>query len=385
MIKVLHLGKYYPPEPGGIEYVLKNLLHATGSRFENHAVVADKGACHREEKGPEGTVYRRKEAGTVFLTPILPGLPRFLGALRRKEKFDCIVLHAPNPMTTVALAVSSWFAPFREKVVVYYHGDILVDAAVDRLAYFLFRPFERLLLRKAERIVATSPNQARFSENLRRFARKVEVIPLMVPDDWSAADAGEEEEARRIRGEFETPLILFVGRLVPYKGLSTLVDALPKVPRGTFLIVGDGPLEAELKRQAAERGVADRIRFLGRAANLKPYYLACDLLVLPSATAVEMFGLVQLEAMSFGKPAVTSDLTTGVTYANLDGKTGLTFPVGNSGKLAEALNRLLSDDGLRARMGEFAGERVKREFRSSVVGEKFVRMVTELCGKENPA
>jgi rhamnosyl/mannosyltransferase len=385
MMKVLHLGKYYPPEPGGIEYVLKNLLEATGSRFDNHAIVADKRPGHREEKGPEGTVYSRKEAGTLFLTPILPGLTSFLHGLRKNHKFDCIVLHAPNPMTTIALAISDKVTPLREKLVIFYHGDILVDSALHRLAYSLFRPIENRMLRKAVRIIATSPHQARFSGILKRFERKVEILPLMVPDDWGTGTVEEAEEARRIRGEFGRPLVLFVGRLVAYKGLSSLISAVPAVPGASFLIVGDGPLEDDLKKQAGRLGVSDRVHFLGRVRNLKPYYMACDLLVLPSVTAVEMFGLVQLEAMSFGKPVVTSDLKTGVTYANVDGETGLTFPAGNSAKLSEALNRLLSDDLLRERMGRYAGERVKREFRSSVVGEKFVRLITDLCGKGDPA
>lgn len=385
MTKVLHLGKYYPPEPGGIEYVLKHLLEATGSRFDNYAIVADKGAGHREEKGPEGTVYRRKEAGTLFLTPILPGLTSFLHGLRKRHKFDCIVLHAPNPMTSIALAISDMVSPLREKLVVFYHGDILVDAALHRLAYSLFRPIENRLLRKAARIIATSPHQARFSEVLKRFERKVEVLPLMVPDDWGAGTLAEAEEARSIRGGCGTPLVLFVGRLVAYKGLSSLISAVPEVPGTSFLIVGDGPLEDDLKKQAGRLGVSDRVRFLGRVRDLKPYYMACDLLVLPSVSAVEMFGLVQLEAMSFGKPVVTSDLKTGVTYANVDGETGLTFPAGNSAKLSEALNRLLSDDRLRERMGRYAGERVRREFLSSVVGGKFIGLITELCGKGDPA
>jgi rhamnosyl/mannosyltransferase len=383
--KVLHLGKYYPPEPGGIEYVLKHLLEATGSRFDNYAIVADKGPGHREEKGTGGTVYRRKEAGTMFLTPILPGLTSFLHGLRKRHRFDCIVLHAPNPMTSIALAISDMVAPLREKLVVFYHGDILVDAALHRLAYSLFRPIERRLLRKAVRIIATSPNQARFSGNLKRFEGKVEILPLMVPDDWGAGTPEEAEEARSIRSGFGTPLVLFVGRLVAYKGLSSLISAVPEVPGASFLIVGDGPLDDDLKKQAGRLGVSDRMRFLGRVRNLKPYYMACDLLVLPSVSAVEMFGLVQLEAMSFGKPVVTSDLKTGVTYANVDGETGLTFPAGNSAKLSEALNRLLSDDRLRERMGRYAGERVRREFRSSVVGEKFIGLITELCGKGDPA
>ncbi len=380
MLKVLHLGKYYPPEPGGIEYVLKILLEATGARFENHAIVAHKGPAHLEESDPGGRVYRRKEIGTLFLTPIVPGLFRFLHVLRARRRFDCIVLHAPNPMTTAALAVSDLFSPLREKLVVFYHADILVESPLYRAAYALFRPVENRVFRRAGRFIATSPNMARFSAVLRRFAGKVEIVPLMIPDDWASVTPEEEGEARRLRGEAGgRPIVLFVGRLIPYKGLETLILAAAKVPGAVFVIVGDGPLEGDLRRRAAALGVADRVVFSGRAADLKPYYLACDLFVLPSATPLEAFGLVQLEAMSFGKPVVSSDLPTGVTYANLDGKTGLTFPVGNADMLAGALNRLLSDEPMRRRLGAFARDRVAREFTVSVVGSKFARVVEDLC------
>lgn len=380
-MKVLHLGKYYPPEPGGIEYVLKILLAATSARFENHAIVAHKGPADREETDPGGRIYLRREIGTLFLTPIIPGLFRFLHALRTRHRFDCIVLHAPNPMTTMALAVSDLLSPLREKLVVFYHGDILVESPLYRAAYSLFRPIENRVFGKADRFIATSPNLARFSAVLRRFAGKVSVVPLMIPDEWAAFTPEEEREARRLKAEAGKPIVLFVGRLIPYKGLDTLIPAVAKVPGAVFVIVGDGPLDGELRKQAAALGVADRVVFAGRAGNLKPYYLACDLFVLPSTTPVEAFGLVQLEAMSFGKPVVSSDLPTGVTYANLDGKTGLTFPVGDSDRLAEALNRVVADAGLRTRLGDFARERVRTEFLTSAVGRKFERVILDLFGK----
>lgn len=381
-MKVLHLGKYYPPEPGGIEYVLKHLLEATSRRFENRAVVAAKSGPHREERGPGYAVFRRREIGTLFLTPIVPGLPLFLHGLRREHAFDVIVLHAPNPMTLLALFASSLLRPLRERLVVFYHADILLSSPLHRLAYALFRPVEEALFRRADLFIATSPNMAAFSPVLRRYAGKVRVVPLMVPDGWGAPTPDEEAEAGRIRSRFGgRPIVLFVGRLIPYKGLDTLVAAAPRVRDAVFLVVGDGPLEASLRRQAEARGVADRVVFEGRAASLKPYYLACDVLVLPSNSPLEAFGLVQLEAMAFGKPAVTSDLPTGVTWANLEGITGLTFPVGDCDRLAEALGRILSDGALRERLGLRAKERVEKEFTASTVGATFERVILDLLGE----
>jgi rhamnosyl/mannosyltransferase len=127
--------------------------------------------------------------------------------------------------------------------------------------------------------------------------------------------------------------------------------------------------------------LTDRVVFEGRGDNLKPYYIVCDVLVLPSSSPLEAFGLVQLEAMIFGKPVVTSDLPTGVTYVNLGGKTGLTYPVGDSDKLADALGRLISDEQFRKDLGRFARDRVRKEFLSSVSGETFARKLLSLCGK----
>lgn len=379
MLKVLQIGKYYPPRPGGIEYFVKTLLQATASRLENHAVVADKGRRHRVEAAPEGTVHHRREIGTVFLTPILPGLFWYLHVLRKKHRFDCIVLHVPNPMTTLSLAISDLLVPMRERLVIFYHADIVVDSPVQRLVHALFRPVQDRVFRKAARFVAHSPNLIRASPVLSRFAAKTEVIPSAVPDDLATVTEQEKIEAQGIREAAGKPVVLFVGRLVAYKGLNTLIGAVPRVPSAMFLIVGEGPLETDLKRRAAELGVSDRVAFVGRAADLKPYYLACDVFVLPADSPLEAFGLVQVEAMSFGKPVVTSDLPTGVTYVNLDGKTGLTFPVGDAEKLADALNRLLPDEPLRRRLGEFARARAEKEFTASAVGERFVRLVEDLC------
>ena len=131
-----------------------------------------------------------------------------------------------------------------------------------------------------------------------------------------------------------------------------------------LVLVGRGPLQEELRALAAACGADARVTFLGEqdGAELAAWYRAADVFCLPSVARSEAFGLVQIEAHAAGTPVVSTDLRTGVPYANLDGVTGLTVPAGDPDALAGALRRLLGDDELRARLGRQARARVLRDF-----------------------
>jgi len=107
-----------------------------------------------------------------------------------------------------------------------------------------------------------------------------------------------------------------------------------------------------------------RVVFLGEVAQdqLVAYYHACDVLVLPSIHASETFGIVQLEAMASGKPVISTQLPTGVSWVNQHGVTGLLVPPSSADALAEAVNRVLEDEALRRRMGEAAHQYVRARF-----------------------
>ena len=140
--------------------------------------------------------------------------------------------------------------------------------------------------------------------------------------------------------------MLFVGRLVYYKGLEYLIEAMRWVPDAVLVVVGTGPLRGRLQRLSEQwLGCPGKVVFLGAVAehDLCAWYHACDVFVLPSVELSEAFGLVQLEAMACAKPVVTTDLPTGVTYVNQHGHTGLVVPRRNSRALAEAINILLDN------------------------------------------
>jgi len=378
-IGVLHLGKYYPPEPGGMEVVVKSFAGATAGRLDNYCLVASKVGPTRVERSGVETVHYLKERGTLLLTPILPSLPRVLHRLRKERRFQAILLHYPNPMAVAALALSLLFRRKTEKIVLWHHADVLLEERWKRALYSLFRPVEEFLVRRTDAFIAATPHHVACSETFRRFADRTAIIPYAIPDPWfevSDADRSSAEEIRKIMGG---AFLLFVGRLVPYKGLETLLRAADRIPCG-IAIIGTGPLDAALRKEIAARGLEGKVRLLGRVGDLRPYYLGCDFLVLPSVTALEGFGIVQIEAMALGKPVVSSDLPSGVTYVNVHGETGLTFHVGDDGGLAKACNRLLSDAALRERLGRDACRRTFEKFSYTAMREAAVPFFRRLCG-----
>jgi rhamnosyl/mannosyltransferase len=182
-------------------------------------------------------------------------------------------------------------------------------------------------------------------------------------------DAGQFDDDRvdrplvaKLRERFGPRVILTVGRLVYYKGIKFLIQAMSKV-NAKLVIIGEGPLRAELEREAAANGTSDRVIFLGDIdGNLTSYYHASDVFALPSCERSESFGIVQLEAMASGMPVVNTRIDSGVPYVSLDGISGFTVEPRSSEEMAAALNRLLDNSELRKRMGRAARDRVVNEF-----------------------
>jgi rhamnosyl/mannosyltransferase len=172
--------------------------------------------------------------------------------------------------------------------------------------------------------------------------------------DWS----------KRLRHVHGGPLWLSVGRLVYYKGLHNALEALRHVP-GKWLVVGDGPLESELRQRAIQLGVAERVVWMGRAsaAALGGAYLAATALWFPSNARSEGYGLVQVEALASGCPVINTAIAgSGVPWVSRDGETGITVPVNNPAALAAAARRLLDEPGLRERLAAAGRARAQREF-----------------------
>jgi len=351
-VKVLHLGKFYPPAKGGMEAILQLICRETSSYVHNRVIVANDRFVRSEEKDRAVDVVRLAVVARVGAVALCPGFPLQLA----REHADIIVLHEPNPMALVAYFI----ARPEGRLIVWFHSEVIRPNWRYRLFY---RPFLQFALSRATRIVVSSPALAHTAEALREWQGKCVVIPFGV-EQASDLDAAETAaRAEEIRSQSGGPIVLFVGRLVPYKGVDVLLDAMRSIS-AALVLVGDGPLRQELQRKAESAGIADRVRFAGEvtAEELAALYRACELVVLPSVTRQEAFGVVQIEAMARGKPVVSTRVGTGVDWVNLDGETGLVVPPGDAAALGAAIDRLLRDPVERQTMGAAGQERARSVF-----------------------
>jgi glycosyltransferase involved in cell wall biosynthesis len=349
-LRVLQIGKYFAPSRGGIESHLRDLCSELRKSVDLKVIVANDG--WRGERGTiEGVdVDRLPCLMTLASAPICPTM---IGSLRR-EKADIVHLHLPNPAAAIACLV----ARPAGALVITWHSDIVRQRRLVRL----YKPLERLLLRRCAAIIASSPDYVASSEVLRGHADRCHLIPFGISAEQFAEDRVDRSIVRELRQRFGPRIILSVGRLVHYKGIKFLIRSMAKVD-ARLVIVGDGPLRAELEREAASIGASGRVVFLGEIHDdLINYYHASDVFALPSCERSEAFGIVQLEAMACGVPVVNTRIDTGVPYVSPDGVTGFTVPPRNSDEMAEALNRLLDDPQLRAKMGRAGRARVVSEF-----------------------
>lgn len=368
-MNILVLGKYYPPFYGGIETLTRNWCEGFARRGADVRCVAanDRPRTVRETiRGVQ--VERHARFGNPLSTPACPG---YLAAARYPA--DLVHLHFPNPLADVVLLLRSRRTP----VVVTYHSDVVRQASIIRF----YRPLLDWVLRRASRIVVATPPQLEQSAVLAAHRPRCAVIPFGLDLAPLRRSPGEDPRVRSALAEARgRPVLLNIGRLVSYKGQCYLVEALQRLDAVAWL-VGAGPLRADLERQAAALGVADRLRFWGEVEDaLLPALLhACDIFVLPSITPNEAFGLVQVEAMACGKPVVSCRLPTGVPFVNQHGVTGLVVPPADAPALAEAVKKLCADPDLRATMGAAGRHRAESEFSLDVMVDRYWRLFGELC------
>ena len=351
-MKVLHLGKFYPPAKGGMETILALICERTAQHVKNRVIVANGRPSTVEERHGSIDVLRVAAIARIGAVAVCPRMPFDLA----REDADVIVLHEPNPMALLAY----FLARPKGRLIVWYHSDVIRPSWRYRLFY---RPFLRFALSRAVRIVVSSPALGASAPELQDFQAKCQVIPFGIETRNPNALGAIVQRAGEIRRDADRSIVLFVGRLVPYKGVDVLLEAL-KGLNAVALIVGEGPLRARLEEQARELEISDHVRFLGSVDDdeLAALYRACNVFVLPSVTRQEAFGVVQLEAMAAGRPVVSTDLGTGVGWVNRDGETGYVVPPRNPRALREALARLLADASLQKSMGEAAAKRMRAEF-----------------------
>ncbi|GAB7543361.1 D-rhamnosyltransferase WbpZ [Cupriavidus sp. 8B] len=285
------------------------------------------------------------------------------------DQADVIHYHFPWPFMDLVHLTTK----VRKPTLVTYHSDIIRQ----RFLLQLYRPLKRNFLSSVDRIVATSPNYLATSGVLKKYSDKVSVIPIGLDKEMypTTTEARKEFWFRKFGRKF----FLFVGVLRYYKGLHILIEAA----RGTdfpIVIVGSGPLEKELRRQASSLGERD-IHFLGHVTNEDKVALltSCYGVVFPSHLRSEAFGVSLLEGAMYGKPMISSEIGTGTTFVNIAGETGLVVPPSDPFALRQAMQYLWDHPNVATEMGRRAEERYRRFFTGDMMAEAYVDLYNVLA------
>jgi len=297
------------------------------------------------EQHPLGYSVRRSARWfTAIFAPIAPFFAVSLAREIRALDPDQINIHMPNLSAFWLLFLPSARA---RKWVVIWHSDVIPSrhSIGLKIFYRIYQKLEIYLLTKADRILATSPPYFETSVPLQRFRSKVECAPLTIDEERIPKSA--RRQTVKNRATEDELRLLCVGRLTYYKDFPTVIRAVALMPTARLRIVGDGEQRKELESVIEKYSLNDRVTLLGRVPDEKLWecYRWCDLLCVPSIERTEAFGIVILEAASFGKPSVVSNIE-GSGMAWLIQKTeprGYSFLAGNPEALAETLRRINED------------------------------------------
>lgn len=333
----------------------------------------------------------QKLARASKLLAPLYGLASVARIRSMRRRHDIVHAHWLVPNGTLA-AMGAPDVP----IVVTLHGSDVYLAEKSRV----MARAARYAMERASAIVPVSGDLARRAISLGADPDRVTVIPCGADPAVMSRATGTDARARMREslGAGDRPLFLYVGNLLPKKGVIHLVRAAAQVrarrPDAMFVLAGDGALRAELEAEAARLALAPAdFRFLGQIAwsSIPDWYAAADVFVAPSvvdpAGNVDGLPTTVPEAMASGLPVVSTTVA-GIPMAVRSGETGILVPPGDDGALAEALLSLLADPGKRQAMGaagrklldtDLSWERISRRY------EELFERVASGSPREAPA
>jgi len=391
-MKILQACIRYPPAPGGAETHVASVSTELARRgYDVHVFCSDllRETPFRRLDGPYvsvgGIPVRRfrgysfgGEAHYVFMPRMFPAM--------LKANVDIVHAHSYGYFQVNCAAAVNRLREMPFVLTPHFHPEWSMWGGDKRRG--LRRMYDRFLARpvleSADIIIGVSRHEMEQLSVHRFDRRKIRIIPNGI--DFSRFE--ERPKGERFREHYGIPgsarVILYTGRLAVNKGLHYLVEAAPVIvrefPDTIFVLAGDDQgMGDKLERLAREKGVAEKVIFTGHIhddALFTDAYGACDVFVLPSE--YEAFGIVLLEAMACGKPCVGTRVG-GVPEVIEDGRTGLVVEYADTGKLAEAIIRLLGNEEERREFGERGRLRVRERFTWEKVVDRIERVYMEVA------
>ncbi len=372
-LRVLHVYRtYYPDPPGGLQEAIRQIALATKA----HGVITQIFALSEtptpiECKRTEGVVVRARSWAEPASCN-LGGRAAFTRFAKLAKQADVIHYHFPWPFADLLHLLVSPSIP----AVMTYHSDIVRQRWLGRV----YAPVMSHMLRSMRIIVATSPAYAQTSPILSdpSIRNKVRIIPLGI-EESSYPKVGDDSVFHRIGISADQPYFLFIGVLRYYKGVHFLIQAA-KMVGCKIVVAGSGPEGEGLRKLANEIGL-DNVVFAGQVTDTEKVALLnrCHSLILPSHLRSEAFGMVLVEAAMFSRPLISCEIGTGTSYVNAHEETGLVVSPESPEALARAMNVLLTENGLAARMGAAARARYEKLFSGPALGQAYIELYREVC------
>lgn len=370
-MRVLHLGKFPARCFGGIETHVKGLtegLAANGLDVTNLVYdVGRTGGGVAEDMVGGVRIVSVPCHGTLASLAIAPAAPRTAAHLSRGQPFDIVHAHFPDPLGLATIPFARGAAR-----VASWHSDIVRQRLLGRV----YGAAARLLFDPLDAVAGATPSHLESAQIADFRPRRRCVVPYGTDATRFAPTPAVAVGARRLKDDAGgRPIVFALGRHVYYKGFEVLIDAMREVD-GLLLLGGEGPLTEALKQRAHAVSGRGAVRFVGRIADdaLPAYYHACDVYCLPSLATSEAFGLVQIEAMSSGRPIVNCRLGNAVNFVAPADVCALTVAPGDAAALASALRRLFDDPALRDDLGTAGRDRVQRHFSMEAMIEATLTM-----------
>ncbi len=372
--KILQIGKFYFPYRGGIESVTQSLsegLSRAGIDVTVLCSMEKRWASHA--KDIEGVhVVKVPQLGVIASQPLTPTWPDMYRDLAQET--DLIHIHSPNPLAELSFLMAPKHCP----VVVTYHADVI------RQKWLLpfYHPMQKMFLRAVDRIIVPTINHVRYGNGLKDLQEKCTLIPFGMDPQSLAKTPAVNVMIKELQNQYG-PYVFFLGRLVSYKGLEFLIQAMRDVDQN-LVIAGEGSERASLEALVAQHKMNHKIHFLGRVENpdlFSALYHASHMVVLPSITPAENFGMIQIEAMCAGKPVITTDLKSGVPVVGEPGRTNLIVPPCNVELLSDAINYLFKNPIEAKRMGAMGRQRFDNMYSLDKMIQGHIDLYSELIHK----
>jgi glycosyltransferase involved in cell wall biosynthesis len=310
----------YAPMVGGYENQIRLIAENLPKNFNVKVVTFNLKGWNSSESINGVEVIRVKPQLTLFRVPLT------INFLRVLNKLDFDILHA-HGFVPIVSDLSVVLAKSQKKSVVYTHhfdGNVQDSGFLNNIANCYNEFIGKSSISFADAIVATSKSYAETSPILKHQMKKVRIIPCSVDcEAFKPQPSQKVQDLKRQLGLIDERVVLFVGRVVPYKGLQYLIKAIQRInskgEKYHLLVIGGeegkqitdaSPYYHGIQNLVKTSGFKERIHFLGRVDGdqLPCYYSLADVVVLPSVMRGEAFGSVLLESLACGTPVVASNL-----------------------------------------------------------------------------